>query len=438
MKDLKDHLDKSCNLIPIKQSIPYEITDQLNVTSKQIKELQNMVKDLQSQLQTEKLQTVLLLLFFVKILKAESLRKDEQIFELTKDIKQFKTEMNQTIIDLKKQQNEQIDNLKHELQEKNQTITTLTNNIQQLKKDNTEFNKQLEQYQIQFDKFKTKFEIKVENQTTNIRQLQPQIDTQIEQEQKNEQKEQHKNCENMLSFIQSSNLKNGIDFLLVTENEQIIQLKNNEWNNYNFGIFLLGENITLTLNCNKLGNLKIKTSHLWIRHSLSKIDCSQLGYPMNRGPGKSMFKSGGGGYGTKGEGKGGGEMYGEETLLKQIHFGSGGGGMLGGSGGGIIELIIEQQLINHGSIQSNGGNGGDRYGGGSGGSILIELQCQSQSQSQSHLNKLKQTFGTITCIGGNQNKQNEGGKGRIAIYGIELSSNDIKKIDPKPFNRLHK
>ncbi|ETO02088.1 hypothetical protein RFI_35348 [Reticulomyxa filosa] len=64
MKDLKDHLNNSCNLIPIKQSIPYEITDQLNVMSKQIKELQKVVKDLQSQLQTEKLQTVLLLFFF--------------------------------------------------------------------------------------------------------------------------------------------------------------------------------------------------------------------------------------------------------------------------------------------------------------------------------------------------------------------------------------
>ncbi|ETO02591.1 hypothetical protein RFI_34827, partial [Reticulomyxa filosa] len=102
-------------------------------------------------------------------------------------------------------------------------------------------------------------------------------------------------------------------------------------------------------------------------------------------------------------------------------------------GGGIIELIIEQQLINHGSIQSNGGNGYS-YGGGSGGSILIELQRQPQS----HLNKLEQTFGTITCIGGNQGYRDKGGKGRIAIYGIELSSNDILKIDPKPFDRIHK
>ncbi|ETO02394.1 hypothetical protein RFI_35043 [Reticulomyxa filosa] len=259
----------------------------------------------------------------------------------------------------------------------------------------------------------------------------------------------------MLSFIQSSNLKNGVDFLLINENKKITQLKNNEWNNYNFGIFLLGENITLTLKCNRnkkekeFGHLKIKTSHLWIKHSSSKIDCSQLGYPSNQGPGKGergrYGRCGGGGYGTKGEenDEQGGEIYGEETLLKQIHFGSGGGDgsawiqSSGGSGGGIIELIIEQQLINHGSIQSNGGSGsrdGDAGGGGSGGSILIELQCQSQS----HSNKLEQTFGTITCIGGNQNKINEGGKGRIAIYGIELSADDILKIDPKPFNRSYK
>ncbi|ETO01614.1 hypothetical protein RFI_35827, partial [Reticulomyxa filosa] len=62
------------------------------------------------------------------------------------------------------------------------------------------------------------------NQTTNI---QSQMDTQIEQEQKNEQKKQHKNCENMLSFIQRSNLKKGVDFLLVNENKQTIKLKNN-------------------------------------------------------------------------------------------------------------------------------------------------------------------------------------------------------------------
>ncbi|ETO10872.1 hypothetical protein RFI_26505 [Reticulomyxa filosa] len=57
-----------------------------------------------------------------------------------------------------------------------------------------------------------------------------------------------------------------------------------------------------------------------------------------------------------------GGMYGEDTLLKEIHFGS----------GGIIKLKIEELLINYGLIQSNGGGGG-----GSGGSILIESQIYS-------------------------------------------------------------
>ncbi|ETO00297.1 hypothetical protein RFI_37150, partial [Reticulomyxa filosa] len=425
IKDLKDHLDKSCNLIPTKQSIPYEIINQLNAMNGQIKELQNVVKDLQLQL---------------KDVKDKDNEKDKQIEQTNKQINDLKVES------LKKEQQviQQIDNLKHELQEKDETITALTNNIQQFKMDNIEFKKQLNQFEMKFDQYKQNIETKVENQTTNIQQLQ----TQFEQEQKNEQKEReqdiselkyNKNCQHMVSFLTPFNLKNGVDFLLVNENKQTIKLKNNEWNNYNFGIFLLGENITITLNCNDLGHLKIKTSHLWIKHSSSKIDCSQLGYPTNQGPGKGEH-SGGGGYGTKGKGNNGsgGEMYGEKNLLKQIHFGSGGGSAfnyIGGSGGGIIELIIEQQLTNHGSIQSNGRDGWNGDGGGSGGSILIELQYQYQS----HLNKLKQTFGTITCIGGNRNNgMYKGGKGRIAIYGIELSSDDILEMDPKPFNRLHK
>ncbi|ETO34104.1 viral A-type inclusion protein, partial [Reticulomyxa filosa] len=171
MKDLKDHLDKSCNFISIKQNISYETVNELNVMSGQIKELQNAVKS-----QTEQ----------VENLKTESLKKDEQIFGLTKDIQQFKIE----IVNLKKQQNEQnkqIDNLKYELQEKGQIITALTNSIQQLKTDNTEFKKQLKQYQIKFDQYKQNI-TKVENQNTNIQQLQLQIKTQSKEEQKNEQR----------------------------------------------------------------------------------------------------------------------------------------------------------------------------------------------------------------------------------------------------------
>ncbi|ETO30667.1 hypothetical protein RFI_06453 [Reticulomyxa filosa] len=161
MKDLKDHLDNSCKLIPTKQSIPYESTNQFDVMSKQIKELQNFCHTffLSSCLNKSQTKNIIKLKKKenVKNLKADSLKKDEQIFELIKDIQQFKTEMNQTIVDLKRQQNEQIDNFKRELQEKDETITTL-------KIDNIEFKKQMEQYQIKYNEYKQNIETKVENQ----------------------------------------------------------------------------------------------------------------------------------------------------------------------------------------------------------------------------------------------------------------------------------
>ncbi|ETO00725.1 hypothetical protein RFI_36715, partial [Reticulomyxa filosa] len=127
--------------------------------------------------------------------------KDQQAIELN-------TKMNQIIIDLKKQQNEQNEQWKMKLEElvktNNKQFDTLkqvlTNNIEQLKTDNIELKKQLEQYQIKFDQY---IETKIKNQTTNT---QSQMDTQIEEKQKNEQKEKQgfKNCKNTLSFIQSS------------------------------------------------------------------------------------------------------------------------------------------------------------------------------------------------------------------------------------------
>ncbi|ETO04635.1 hypothetical protein RFI_32760 [Reticulomyxa filosa] len=328
-----------------------------------------------------------------------------------------------------------MNNLKTESSKKDEQIIGLTNEMQQLKAEIS---------QCKGGGSKQNIETKLENQNTEIQR-------QTEEKEEETRKEQdiarfcfNKNYKNMLTFVNSSDLKNGVDFLLLIENDKEIELKNKEWHNYKFGTYLLGENIYLNLDCDRtvgkeeLGHLRIRTSHLWIKYPSSKIDCSRLGYPPDQGPGKGEVgkRKSGGGYATKGEegcyiqgdGKAGG-IYGEETLLKEIHFGSGGGGFNGGSGGGIIELVIEQQLINNGSIESNGG-GGWGGGGGSGGSILIELQ--------SHSNTLEQKFGVITCIGGRQNYFNEGGNGRIAIYGIELSSKDMKNITPKPFNRLHK
>ncbi|ETO33921.1 hypothetical protein RFI_03175 [Reticulomyxa filosa] len=97
----------------------------------------------------------------------------------------------------------------------------------------------------------------------------------------------------------------------------------------------------------KFGYLKIKANYLWIKHPSSNIYYSELGYPLDQGPGKGEAGEwcGGGGYGTKG-----GEIKallgirkgGEETLQKEICFGSGSesGDDYGGSGDGIIELII--------------------------------------------------------------------------------------------------
>ncbi|ETO14629.1 hypothetical protein RFI_22741 [Reticulomyxa filosa] len=402
IRDMKDHLDSLCNLNSSKQSDSLDMLDQLNTINEQIKQLQNTTKDLQSQLQSEKLESRKQ----IEKLKENDNRQHGQIEQLNVSICLFI---------------EQIYNLRRELLEKDQQILEMKQCNIPSKKALRWFEKNQHTHISASPEYNQTMSTNFESQNSND-------NTQIE-EKKYEEKEKEKrdddeddeennakkNCESMLSLIKSCDLKNGVDFLLVNENKQIVQLKNNEWNNYNFGIFLLGQNITLTVNCDRtsnngdLGYLRIKTS------------------------------GGGGGYGTKGgdgnvldNGKGG-KVYGEDTLLEEIHFGSGGGGgsypfLIGGSGGGIIELVIEQQLTNHGSIQANGG-GGIGCGGGSGGSILIELPSKSS---------LKQTFGTITCIGGNQWQLNRGGKGRVAIYGIGLLSDDIRHIDPKPFNALHK
>ena len=293
-------------------------------------------------------------------------------------------------------------------------------------------------------------------------------------------------CEDMVKNVlpKMSNLKNGIDYLLINEGDhnKEIKLKNNEWNDYKYGMYLLGQNITVTVDCNhskydkcldnndwkenvinenEYGYLKIKTSHLWIKHQSSKIHCNGLGYTSHKGPGHAKKSSyGGGGYGTKGmndsvyTNEGGGDTYGEETLLKEIHYGSGGGGdyKYGGRGGGVIEMVIEQHMVNHGTITCNGNDGyeGEFYGGGSGGSILMKLGVNDNDNDNDNKDKdkdnenkenenendendenrnemdTKHIFGHILCLGGkggvnsaSGNKGGDGGKGRIAIYAKE-------------------
>ncbi|ETO33049.1 hypothetical protein RFI_04056, partial [Reticulomyxa filosa] len=161
IKEMKEHLNKSCQLISTKQNSP-RIQSQLETMNSEIEKLQHMVKELQAQLQDKQ----------IDYLKHEALKKEQQIIALTSDIQQLKNEMTQ----FKKQQiehlaqyqikleefvkrtneeqikqfnvNKQMDNLKLEL----------TNNIQQLKTENGLHNielkkqaEQLKQYQFKID-----------------------------------------------------------------------------------------------------------------------------------------------------------------------------------------------------------------------------------------------------------------------------------------------
>ncbi|ETO06371.1 viral A-type inclusion protein [Reticulomyxa filosa] len=130
IKDVKDHLDKSCRLISIKQVVSVEIQTHLNGINEQLKQLQDVNKDLQSQLQIEKLQTgqqiekleknsneqskqieQLNVTYFVfpnidyaynemQNLRAELLKKDQRINKLTDDFEQFKSNMNREHFEL--------------------------------------------------------------------------------------------------------------------------------------------------------------------------------------------------------------------------------------------------------------------------------------------------------------------------------------------------
>ncbi|ETO24322.1 hypothetical protein RFI_12837 [Reticulomyxa filosa] len=269
---------------------------------------------------------------------------------------------------------------------------------------------------------------------------------------KEEKKANEKDLQQVQSLVAKS-CEKMVNDVLSTSFNKTLMIKNRECCHYKFGVYLLGDCLRLTVDCKKedRGHLNIKTSHLWIKHAKSVVDCSGLGYNFGEGPGKgengktsSWSNGGGAGYGTNGgesdatksDGKGG-KTYGEDSLLKELLHGSGGGCgwdkhgnmQCGGRGGGIIELTIEQQLINNGTIQANGWEGKSGWsGGGSGGSILIKFQSLSNATTLQH------TFGNIHCLGGGLQWPSRGGKGRIAIHGIKLSTDALKKIDPKPYN----
>ncbi|ETO19968.1 hypothetical protein RFI_17251 [Reticulomyxa filosa] len=370
--------------------------------------------------------------------------------------------------------NEELKKLAESIEQKDRQITELQQRLKEVEAENESFLQIIEASLEEQDKAKEEEEEEdneeeKQDEEPGLREAVSESNIAIvehEAERSNlEEMIINKTCKDMVnvmlqSEIFSVTLRNGVDFLLVNEDRKITRLQNAKLNEYKFGVYLLGEANVLTVDPDKdahgdiLGHLKIKASHLWIKHPKSTIDCSELGYPSDRGRGageqftgtdhsKSYF-GGGGGYGSRGgnddlplgNGRGGG-IYGEQTLFTHIRCGSGGGSgsyrgriLRGGRGGGIIELIIDQHFINHGTIKCCGAFGEHIWdgggGGGSGGSILIQVLSPA--------NKLQNVIGAVSCNGGNQGYRNEGGSGRIAIYNITLSTEDLALIDPAPFN----
>ncbi|ETO29906.1 hypothetical protein RFI_07216 [Reticulomyxa filosa] len=247
-------------------------------------------------------------------------------------------------------------------------------------------------------------------------------------------------------LCKNRNLKDGVDYLLVKGDDRVIELTSDFKYEFEHGVYLLGKNVTLTCGKNKeddKGRLILHCSHLFIGQTCN-INCNELGYKADQGPGcgklvVGMSSSGSGaGHGKPGKGagewigSGGGATYGDKTLEK-LDFGSGGGSYTqrngyiasGGAGGGILDITVTDQMLNLGEIQANGANGKKHSpnvggGGGSGGSIRIKLTN----------NTFKHKLGKISCEGGKGGGKwsGDGGQGRIAIYGVTPTTIDPQSI----------
>lgn len=149
----------------------------------------------------------------------------------------------------------------------------------------------------------------------------------------------------------------------------------------------------------------------------SAISTNYLGAEARHGAGKggdivSHYGGAGGGHGGTG-GNGltstGGITYGSYSAPITIGSGGGKGSNTSppGAGGGAIKLSVNNNLINNGTITSNGQAGTEFGGGGSGGSIWLNV-----------FGTLSGT-GSITAIGGNGGTRDghaaSGGGGRISI-----------------------
>ncbi|ETO14133.1 hypothetical protein RFI_23236 [Reticulomyxa filosa] len=450
IRDIEDHLKTSCTLMPLEcrfklfgcECVLYkhnyddhmqaQMQNHLEMAMNQIQFLNQKMKDLSNALQ-EKADQIQLCQVFLELILFDLSLFPETIINKLKEVEELKSRLDDKEIVEKKSK------------ELNLEIESGTNNTTD-RNDLQENDKKNANEKMLYSPLENK-EMEEDKQFIVLEALE-------------------RTCQHLseyFSFLPAfCSLINGKDFLLISENNKTIKLKNKEWNEYRFGIYLIGEKVTLTVDCDKykdndFGYLQIKTSHLLIKCNSSCIDCSELGFASDDGIGKggqamsNDWRIGGGaGYGTKGKeennnelcfGKGG-KCYGEETLLKQIHYGSGGGSgrdrngdtLKGGRGGGIIHLIVQKHFVNYGVLKCKGGNGHGGYvcgGGGSGGSVLILLMSDST--------QFQHILGTIICTGGNQFEscKNRGGNGRIAIHGMQIPPNDIHMINPRPFSTIN-
>ncbi|ETO14962.1 hypothetical protein RFI_22405 [Reticulomyxa filosa] len=177
IKDIKDHLDKSCKLISFQQIMLLfkELQSQLHIKKLQIEELTE--KNLESKKEIEKLkkndneknkQ--------IQQLNNEIIKKDEQIIELINNVKNLKLEMDQTIIYFKKQI------------EQNQNCTIKLEEI--VKNNNNEQLKQIEQFNVSINKLKLENEkmisereeiLKINNDNLILKKQMDNIITEFEQ-----------------------------------------------------------------------------------------------------------------------------------------------------------------------------------------------------------------------------------------------------------------
>ncbi|MFA5349004.1 MAG: lamin tail domain-containing protein [Candidatus Paceibacterota bacterium] len=205
------------------------------------------------------------------------------------------------------------------------------------------------------------------------------------------------------------------DDVSITTNNLVVWSEGKITNLYEKATGIKGGNITVRDKGRIEGNILMLADNLNI-YEESYLSADKKGYMPSNGPGTGKLGSGGG-YGGRGGGdepdqdtsvySEKGESYGDFRLPNE--YGSGGGTYsgYGGYGGGLLKLEVKNILL-HGTISANGGEGikpnyGYGGGGGSGGSVVIKTENISGT-------------GEITANGGSQEFSCTGGGGRIAIY----------------------